>query len=605
MKGEVSAHAGGRTRFWPGAALVLALYLASISGFCANFTATLDRDTITLGDNATLALTFEGGTPKSLPAVPDVPNLQIVGSGTSLSQSFINGQSTSTITYNFTVTPRQVGDYTIPGFTAELGTEKFSTPPLTLKVLKPTAPPPEAIKSGAQDAFLKLVLARKEIYVGETVVAELDLYLLSRVQNVSQFQLTGFPADGFNVGKMAQGQRRQARVGNALYTLIPIYFPLKAIKAGPMALGPVTARTVVELPSQNRSRGSLLDQFGFRDPFEVEHESLTLATDAENLQLLPLPGANVPPQFNGAVGTYSMNVTAGPTNVAAGDPVTVKIQISGRGTLDSLTLPEQPGWNKFTTYPPTTKLETTDSLGLQGVKTFEQIMVPRDPDIKALPPVVFSFFDPDQKGYRTLSHPPLPLVVRPASATPSPTVVTSARGQESALPAQDIVPNKQRLGSLARIGVPLVRQTWFLALQGVPLLAFFSAFVWRRRADSLTHNPRLRRQRQVAVLIREGLSQLRQVAAANHSDEFFATVFRLLQEQLGERLDLPASAITEAVIDEHLRPRGATESTLRPLQELFQTCNLARYAPVKTSQELSALIPKVEAVLRGLGGLQV
>jgi len=42
-------------------------------------------------------------------------------------------------------------------------------------------------------------------------------------------------------------------------------------------------------------------------------------------------------------------------------------------------------------------------------------------------------------------------------------------------------------------------------------------------------------------------------------EAFFATLFRLLQEQLGERLELPASSITEAVIEEHLRPRGVPE----------------------------------------------
>jgi len=74
----------------------------------------------------------------------------------------------------------------------------------------------------------------------------------------------------------------------------------------------------------------------------------------------------------------------------------------------------------------------------------------------------------------------------------------------------------------------------------------------------------------------------------------------LLQEQLGERLDLPASAITEAVIEENLVPRGVPETTLTPLRELFQTCNLARYAPIKSSQQLAAIIPKLESVLRSL-----
>ena len=137
----------------------------------------------------------------------------------------------------------------------------------------------------------------------------------------------------------------------------------------------------------------------------------------------------------------------------------------------------------------------------------------------------------------------------------------------------------------------------------MPLLAWLSAVVWRKRTESLANNPRLRRQRQVAQIVREGLVQLRRLAEEKRSEEFFATLVRLLQEQLGERLDLPASAITEAVIEEHLRPRGVPDAVLTPLHELFQTCNLARYAPVKSSQELAAIVPEVEAALRAVATL--
>jgi len=74
--------------------------------------------------------------------------------------------------------------------------------------------------------------------------------------------------------------------------------------------------------------------------------------------------------------------------------------------------------------------------------------------------------------------------------------------------------------------------------------------------------------------------------AENNSDEFFATLFRLLQEQLGERLDCPSSSITEAVIDERLVPLGTPEPSWAGLRELFQLCNQARYAPMRTSGEL-------------------
>jgi hypothetical protein len=93
------------------------------------------------------------------------------------------------------------------------------------------------------------------------------------------------------------------------------------------------------------------------------------------------------------------------------------------------------------------------------------------------------------------------------------------------------------------------------------------------------------------------LQELRAQADAQQAEPFFATLFRLLQEQLGERLDLPASSITEAVIDEKLVGRGVPAETLTALHELFQTCNQARYAPAQSSREMPGLLPKLEDVL--------
>jgi hypothetical protein len=296
-----------------------------------------------------------------------------------------------------------------------------------------------------------------------------------------------------------------------------------------------------------------------------------------------------------------MTITAGPTNVATGDPITVKIQLTGRGALDALALPEQPAWHDFKTYPPTAKVEATDPLGIQGSKTFEQVIVPQSTDIREIPPITFSYFDSDKKAYQTLTKPAIALTVRPGGANIVPTIAASNRTtQENPPPAQDIVSIKQRTGKLEPLTAPLVQQPWFLTLQSVPALAFLGTVIWRKRSDSLANNPRLRRQRKVAQIVREGLNDLKTFAAEKNSEEFFATLFQLLQEQLGERLNVPSSAITEAVIEEQLQPRGVPGATLDALRELFQSNNLARYAPLKTSQELEALIPKLESVLREL-----
>jgi hypothetical protein len=577
----------------------------------ATFTTTLDRETVTVGESATLTLKFEGGEPKAFPAPPALPNLQVAGGGTSQNITIVNGKYSASTSQSFALTPTQPGVYTIPALRTEIDGQVLTSQPLKLTAVK--APTTAADSSGQKLAFFKLFVPRKEVYVGEVVAVEFQVYVregLANTENILQGfeQYGGCPlkAEGVSILKTAHAQRRRMRSGNFVYGVATLVTSLTPIKTGPLTLASMDVNLTLQIPLPNQRRRDPFDPFGIFQQMQVDERRVALSAEPETLTVLPLPKGNVPANFNGAIGSFTMSLSAGPTNVAAGDPVTVKVQISGRGAFDSLTLPAQATWRDFKTYPPTSKIETTDALGLQGTKTFEQVVVPQSADIKSLPPVSFSFFDPEQKSYRTLTQPAVPLIVRPGGAAPTPVVAASSRiGQDNPPPTQDIVYIKPRLGAVAQIAPPLVLRSWFLGLQAVPLLGWLSAVLWRRRADQLANNPRLRRRRQVSQVVRQGLAELRQHAADNKSDEFFATLFRLLQEQLGERLDLPASAITEAVIEEHLRPWKVPEPLLAALHELFQTCNLARYAPIRTSQELAAIIPKIEAVLRDLQGLKL
>jgi len=218
----------------------------------------------------------------------------------------------------------------------------------------------------------------------------------------------------------------------------------------------------------------------------------------------------------------------------------------------------------------------------------------------SLSSVVFSFFNPEDGRYHTQKSLAAPLTVHAAGATMLPPVAANKNSAEEK-PASDILPIKENFGTLTPDKIPLIAQPVFLVAQSLPVLAFFAAFIWRKRAESLANNPRLRRQRAVAALIRTGLGDLKKFAAENKPDEFFALLFRLLQEQLGERLDCPASAITESVIDEHSVLRAAPQPTRAVLHELFQLCNQARYAPVRGTGELNSVAQKFE---KAVGELQ-
>ena len=166
-----------------------------------------------------------------------------------------------------------------------------------------------------------------------------------------------------------------------------------------------------------------------------EQRPVKLTTETNVFHVSALPSANVPPSFNGAVGSFNLAMNAGPSNVAVGDPITVKLQIAGRGEFDALQLPPIAAWREFKTYPPTSKVELTDQLGTSGVKNFEIVALPENAEVKELAPIEFSFFDPEQGAYRTLSTPRVPLTVRAGTtAQQQPTIVAVQTNSTSSTP---------------------------------------------------------------------------------------------------------------------------------------------------------------------------
>jgi hypothetical protein len=586
--------------------LGLALLLsAGVDAFAQpKLLASLDRDTITLGESAVLTLQFEGGRPAQAPPIAAPQDLGIAYAGQSSETRIENGRMSSALKLTYRVTPRRAGEFTVPAIQVVVDRKNVASQPLRLRVLKPGGSTSDPNTGLTRYAFLKLIVPKTTVYQGEVLPVEVQLYAATRGE---QLQIPQLQSEGFSFSQMIPSPQNQnppqAQSGNTVYTVLTFKTTATAVKSGRLNLGPAQCSLVLHIPSARRARDPLEEFFDFSS--RVQRQAVTLTSEPAELEVLPLPGENRPDDFTGAVGSYDWVVTASPTNVTTGDPITVKIRLSGEGALDGLS-PRQEDWREFKSYPPTSKTETTDPLGVSGVKTFEQVIVPQNADVKEIPAMQFSFFDPQKKAYRTLMHPAMGISVKPSTGgQPQPTVVAGAAPSGGMTqPASDIVHIKPYLGQLLPAGLPLVETRWFLALQGIPLIAWFAVFAWRKRQDALARNPRRRRRLATADAVRVGLRDLKRLADEDQSEEFFATVFRLLQEQLGERLDLPASAITESVLDERVRPLGAPEELMSLLHGLFQACNQARYAGSVGSKELNSLLPGVETALRDLQKLE-
>ncbi len=550
----------------------------------ATLTASLEPPSIAVGEDSSLRVVVENGSADAPPSFPQVAGLRITSAGTSQEMSIINFHQSLRTVFTYRLTGLKAGSVGIPPVRVTVGGKTLSTQPLKLEVRAANTPPPGADPDAPKEVFLKLGTARPKVYVGEPFLVDITLYTLVGGQLIEEPQL---PDAGFTMGKMVKLPTTTAAVGSQNYNLVTYRRLMTATRPGKTSLGPAT----MAFNAEKRNRGF------FEEPFR----RVEMVSDRLEVEVRPLPAKNAPASFAGAIGNFGIRCSISPTNLAVGDPITVLIQIAGRGTFDSLRLPEQANWREFKVYPASSHAEPQDEYGQAGTNTFEQVVVPQNAEIKAWPGLEFSFFNPESGKYTVLHTPAIPITVKATAATPQPSLAAGpgAGGAEPG-PANDIVHIKPDFGSLAQITRPLVLRGWFWALQCSMPLAWAGLAVWRWREEKLAGNPRLMRRKQVDRLVRESMGELARLAAAGEAGGFHASAFRLLQERLGERLDLPAAAITEAVIEERLRRDGVEKSLPPRLHELFQILNKARYAPDSVSTQLPGVLSRLKSVLDDL-----
>lgn len=586
--------------------LLLGIFLLQIlygQGF--DYNAVLTRNPVPLGESTTLQLRYNNCEPDQAPEIPKIDGLTIDYAGPSHSRSIqiINRRSVeSTLTiHQYNIVPEKVGTYKIPPIESRISGKTYHGKALQLTVSKEV--------DYSQYAFLQVHIPKQETrqktYLGEVFPINIHLYYALSSKYLEEKPTLS--SDGFVISETGQPSQRRVSYNNRVYNRVTFTYLARAVKIGDLTIGPVVWKVPLFFQDNSRNRRrSLFDSPFFSDSFfnnNTIRRDVTLRSEPVSINALPLPIDEQPDSFNGAIGDYShIKVDASPTTVAAGDPVTITMIVQGEGALETLSMPSFDSWREFQQYPETATINYSDGIGLRGVKTFEKIVIPNNTKIQSLPEIEFSFFDPQEEQYKTLRQYPIPLTVKPNLTEASQLIVAAEaeKGGDISQVADNIVHIKPHLGDIAASSRPWLWNPWFLGLQALPVIAWIACYFYRSRRNALHKNPQARRRKRVKTIVDKGIQTLENMAAENRSDEFFAILFRLLQEQIGERLNLPANAITEAVIETKLRNGGLEPEISQSLDQLFQACNQARYAPIDSSKELAQIAATAESALREL-----
>ena len=575
--------------------LIIFLLLHALSANAQRAVANLDRTTVAVGEGVGFSIACENFQPLRLPSLPTIPGLRISNSGSGRSFQLGGGQQISTLTYNFLITANKTGTYTIPGVSIQSNSGLFKTQSLKLRVVKADSPDN---KSQLSDyAFIRLIPSKDKAYVGEPIPIEIQLFL----QN-GRFNMPELTAEGFNLREYPEPQSSRAQKGNAIYQVRTFQTVAIPVKAGNLKIGPVKMDVVLKIRQNQRRRSP------FNDPFEglltrYQDVPAKIEAKAQNITVRPLPTEGQPDNFNGAVGEFSMSAKASALEVTVGDPVTINIELSGIGTIESLNFPK-PEWPDFKSYEPTILSKKTDPLGLSGLKTFEQVIIPENETIKEIPSLKIPYFDPKSESYKVLSQGPFALKVNPSSKPDSIQNTSIAKTDSSDLENEkpqlaDILWIKYEAGTLGN-ATPFVLRPAFWLLQSIPLLFLIGTLILRHKRNLFANNPKLRRQLQVEQITSKTLTKLAILIEENKALEFHIELATVLREQLGLKLDIPSEGITCDSIDEPLAKKNIKPETREILRKLFTSCDAASYAASQSTAELHEYINDLEKVISDL-----
>ncbi len=516
---------------------------------------------------ALLTVTVEGSQEAEVEP-PTGQGLHFSYQGRSTRFQWINGRSSSAIHFTYWVQADQVGEYTIDPVKVKIDGRTYESNPIRCRVTAGTTGPPAGNSGGRQPgqsanptpdtwerlAVLQILPEKERAYTGELIPFTLRLCL----RKGTRFRLRhapGIEAEHLTLEELdKQPLESEEIIDGQACDGLTWHGMLTGVKAGTFDLTANLELIVLIRTAKPSSRGPWSDPL-FNDPFfdrflgSYIEKKLSLKSRPQAITIQDTPVEGRPADYRGAVGTFSLAVSASPTSLRLGDPVTLKMIVSGTGNFDRVHAPvlaDTVGWK---TYPPDSRSASQEHA--RGKKTFEQALVPVSADVSAIPPARFSYFDPEAKEYVTLTSDPIPVSLElQASGQDEPADHRDDSRTAAAVPG--LAPRHGEMGSLVPAILPLYRKTWFQIVAGLALvLACAASLLWVRQQLRQRHPDRVARkalQKKHAKLLRE----LDQAVDAADADRFFHLLRQTIRSHLAVHWQREEAAITLADLEEGL-----------------------------------------------------
>lgn len=372
----------------------------------------------------TLSVSAKGFEEEPTPAPPDLVidgcDVTYLGVSPSVSSqiSIVNGRRSEwtevTFVYRWRVVASAAGRYTVPALRVQQGGVEANSRAASFDATEVPV---------TDDMDVRMKLPERPLWVGETFDVSVQ-WLLARDVKDHQFSVPLFNVDGVEVapGPVTPGNRSVSFSAGARQVELPLSqttvleagnnyerfsFDARVTlnRAGTVDLPPV--RVVAQLRS-----GTSRDSWGFR---RATYGLFRADGEPRRLTVRPLPMAGRPPTFVNAIGGgFALDVQASRTVVSVGEPVELTVRLRGDGPLTGLSLPplDGPGGLPGTHFSVPEGSVAGEVDAQTNSKRFVFTVRVKSAEVREIPPIAFSYFDPAAGEYRTVTSEPVALSVR-------------------------------------------------------------------------------------------------------------------------------------------------------------------------------------------------
>lgn len=252
------------------------------------------------------------------------------------------------------------------------------------------------------ELLFRIETGRKEIYAGEPLIVDFNLYTRYPVDNLHIVRMPNFTGFWTEEIPINDHTVQTALIGQTKYRVFTIrrllLFPMYA---GHLKIDEAELECDIRLPQDPEKASYSSSPALFSDPFGKTINKRLICSAGE-VKVRDLPEKNRPSDFIGLVGRFEAELTINRNLLRAGEALHCTLSLKGSGNLMSADVFQPPVPYGFHVFPPVVRFALQKWLPVpQGEKTYEWTLIAQKPGQYRIGPYRFSFFDPSTRTYQS------------------------------------------------------------------------------------------------------------------------------------------------------------------------------------------------------------